>query len=101
MPTDNLTDADVLAELREGVPGVDEDGIERYAWTHPEGISPVGVRVLVRLIAHARREAREAAAVERAACLREVTDYHDALLHERNKLVLLPVAARIRARGQS
>lgn len=90
MTTDTINDADVLAELR-------EDELWMGAG---EAITGLCTR-LQRRLALARREAREAAAVERKACLHEVTKYYESLRDGTARMALSTIAARIRARGQS
>lgn len=53
--TDDLTDDEVLALLRAGIPDVQED-IERAAWLRPQCTSDTGVRIILRRLALARRE---------------------------------------------
>ena len=108
MASDDLTDADVLAELRlsderERLWGTMLHSGLAQTWTDD------AMREALRRIALSRREAREAAAVEREACARIVerekkrlSDWPEpAVYRESVWRALTDMAAVIRARGWS
>lgn len=104
MATDDLTDADVLALLRDG---------ERACWLDPYRVSGLDVLLILRRLALARREARElrdalsgrtmydAAEVEREEIAKMVEDEAYLYSDDSRRIALCDVAAQVRARGQS
>lgn len=108
--TDDLTDDEVLALLRAGIPDVQED-IERAAWLRPQCTSDTGVRIILRRLALARRElaamrherdayATRAVARERESCAALVESEAQHLVGA-EAFTLRALAISIRARGDA